>query len=103
MQFCEKCGGLLLPDKGKKKFVCGSCGKSSKTKGNVVVKEEIVNNNEKLEVVDKDYDVNPEVEEECPKCSNKKAKFWTLQTRASDESETRFFECKKCSHRWREY
>ncbi len=103
MEFCSSCGGLLLPTKGKKKFVCGSCGKSSKVKGSVVVKEAILDDDERLEVVDKDIDVNPEVEEECPKCGSKKAKFWTLQTRASDESETRFFECKKCNHRWREY
>ena len=102
MEFCEKCGALLLPDAKKKKLVCTSCGSSSKSKGSVVVKEEI-KSNVKLEVVDKDIDVNPEIEEECPKCENKKAKFWTLQTRSSDEAETRFFECIKCKHRWREY
>ena len=103
MEFCPSCGGLLLPDKGKKKFVCGSCGKSSKIKGSVVVKEAILDEDERLEVVDKDIDINPEVEEECPKCKHKKARFWTLQTRASDEAETRFYECIKCKHRWREY
>lgn len=91
-----------MPGKNKKNLVCASCGKSSKTKINVVVKEEVIEEKE-LEVVDKDYDVNPEVEEECPKCENRKARFWTLQTRAGDEAETRFFECTKCKHRWREY
>lgn len=103
IEFCVHCGGLLLPGKGKKKLVCGSCGKSSKIQGSVVVKEEIRDETERLEVVDKDIDVNPEVEIECQKCGHKKAKFWTLQTRASDEAETRFFECMKCKHRWREY
>ena len=102
MEFCDRCGALLLPDPKKKNLVCGSCGKSSKSKNNVVVKEELRMEKE-LEVVDKDLDVNPEIKEECPKCSNKKAKFWTLQTRAGDEAETRFFECTKCKHRWREY
>jgi DNA-directed RNA polymerase subunit M len=91
-----------LPDVKKKKLVCGSCGKSSKTKGAVVVKEEL-KGKKNLEVIDKDIDVNPEIEEECPKCTNKKARFWTLQTRAGDEAETRFYECTKCKHRWREY
>jgi transcription factor S len=93
----------VLPDPKKKKLVCSSCGKSSKSKGSVIVKEEIKRKGVELEVIDKDIDVNPEIEIECPKCEYKKAKFWTLQTRASDESETRFFECMKCNHRWREY
>lgn len=91
-----------MPDPKKKKLVCGSCGKSSKTKSTVVVKEEL-KGDKNLEVIDKDIDVNPETEEECPKCGNRKAKFWSLQTRAGDEAETRFFECTKCKHRWREY
>ena len=94
---------MLLPDKNKKKLVCGNCGKSVKIKGSVIIKEELREEKKDLEVVDKDIDVNPEVTEECPKCKNKKAKFWTLQTRAGDEAETRFFECCKCRHRWREY
>ncbi|MAG52998.1 MAG: transcription factor S [Nanoarchaeota archaeon] len=103
MDFCESCGSLLLPDKNRKKLVCSSCGKSAKTKGSVIIKEELKTTGKGLEVVDKDLDINPEIEAECPKCEHKKAKFWTLQTRASDEPETRFFECIKCRHRWREY
>lgn len=92
-----------MPDKNKKKFICNNCGKSAKIKGSVIVKEELREEKKDLEVIEKDIDVNPEVIEECPKCGNKKAKFWTLQTRAGDEAETRFFECSKCRHRWREY
>jgi transcription factor S len=103
MEFCEKCGGLLLPESKKKKLVCGSCGKSSKSKEKIIVKEKVRDLGKTLDVVDKDLDVNPEIEMDCPKCEHKKAKFWSLQTRASDESETRFFECIKCRHRWREY
>lgn len=43
------------------------------------------------------------LEEKCPKCENKEAYFWTVQTRAGDEAETMFLECKKCKHRWRSY
>ena len=92
-----------MPEKGKKKLVCGSCGKSKLVKGTVVVKEQLRDKEKNLEVVDKDLDATPEIEAECPECDHKKAKFWTLQTRASDEAETRFFECCKCGHRWREY
>tara|TARA_Y100000310_G_C20650818_1_gene799312 strand:- start:76 stop:345 length:270 start_codon:yes stop_codon:yes gene_type:complete len=41
--------------------------------------------------------------EECPKCANIGAYWWTEQTRSSDEPETQFFRCTKCKHTWREY
>ncbi len=102
MIFCDRCGGMMIPDKGgKKKLVCGSCGKKINMIGSVMIKEKIRNNKEKIEVVDKDIEVNPKVEVECPSCGNMKAYFWTLQTRAADEAETRFYKCTKCGHRWR--
>ena len=45
----------------------------------------------------------PLVDKECPKCGNKKAYFWEIQTRASDEPATQFFKCEKCKHTWRHY
>ena len=63
--------------------------------------EKVIEDKDKIEVVDKTIEVNPKVDIECPKCSNMKAYFWTLQTRAADEAETRFYKCTKCSHRWR--
>ena len=103
MEFCD-CGGLLVPDKsGKKKLVCSKCSKGKNVKGDVTIKEKADNQGIKIEVVDKDIEVNPKVDVNCPKCENNKAYFWTLQTRSADEAETRFFKCVKCSHRWREY
>lgn len=43
------------------------------------------------------------VNEDCEKCSNNVAYWWTEQTRSSDEPETQFFRCTKCKHTWREY
>ena len=57
----------------------------------------------RLEVVDKKVDVLPKVKEVCPKCKHDEAFYWTVQTRASDEAETRFFKCVKCQHTWRMY
>ena len=36
-------------------------------------------------------------------CGLGKARFWLVQTRASDEPETKFFKCEKCKHTWRDY
>ncbi len=104
MIFCEKCGALLVPTKEDRKvtLTCNSCGFVSTKKGSIIVKEEGQKNN-LVEVVDKKIETLPKIEEECPKCENKKAYYWTVQTRAGDEAETRFFKCVKCDHTWREY
>lgn len=102
MIFCERCGSVMVPDKsGKKKLVCTNCGKKVNATGSVVIKEKVIESKDKIEVVDKSIEVNPKVDIECPKCGNMKAYFWTLQTRAADEAETRFYKCVKCGHRWR--
>jgi len=103
MNFCD-CGGLLIPDKsGKKKLVCSSCNKSTTLIKEKVVLKEDIKQKLKIEVVDSEIEINPKVDIECPKCEHKKAYFWSLQTRAADEGETRFYKCVKCSHRWRDY
>jgi transcription factor S len=104
MKFCDKDGGLLIPDKsGKKKLVCVKCNKKYPlAKDKVVLKEEIKSGGG-VEVVDSDPEVNPKIDIECPKCGHGKAYFWSLQTRASDEGETSFYKCIKCSNKWRRY
>ena len=104
MKFCTRCGGILIPDKGgKKKLSCGSCGKKFTASGEKVVLKEDIKKKAKIEVVDSNLEVNPKVDVDCPKCGHGKAYFSSLQTRESDEGETRFYKCTKCSHRWRDY
>jgi DNA-directed RNA polymerase subunit M len=47
-------------------------------------------------------DGRPTTEISCPECENNRAYYEMKQIRAADESETRFFECADCEHRWRE-
>ncbi|MBN1503170.1 transcription factor S [Candidatus Woesearchaeota archaeon] len=102
--FCPKCSSLLLPRKEKNKtiFVC-SCGYKSKSKDNIKLREVIKKNKRKAEPVNEDYHPLPLTDAECPKCKHKKAFYWLVQTRASDEAETKFYKCEKCKHIWREY
>lgn len=44
----------------------------------------------------------PVTKTECPKCANREAYWWMVQTRGADESPTQFFRCTKCSYTWRE-
>ena len=101
MEFCEKCGGLImLTEKAPK---CSRCNHKPKHKPKLQSSEKI----EKKELVtvikEKDSNTNPIVEMKCTKCKNHKCYFWTMQTRAADESETKFFKCTKCNHTWRVY
>jgi transcription factor S len=101
MVFCPKCGGLLLPRKGKKGFKC-ACGHTQKEPDQPTIKEAIKQEKD-LSVIDKEIDPSPEIDATCFKCGHKKARFWTVQTRASDEPETKFIKCEKCGHTWRDY
>jgi DNA-directed RNA polymerase subunit M len=103
--FCPKCGGILIPKKegAKKLMVCG-CGYKEKGTKEIKLKESVKEKGKKLEVIERaDEESLPTTEVECPKCHNREAYYWLVQTRAADEPETRFFRCTKCKETWREY
>ncbi|MFH1425607.1 MAG: transcription factor S [archaeon] len=100
MEFCEKCGGMILEKEGK--VSCAGCGFKIKKKLKIKSSEKI-GRKSGIAVIKKETNVNPIVDMKCPKCKNKKSYFWTMQTRASDESETKFYKCTKCEHTWRAY
>jgi DNA-directed RNA polymerase subunit M len=99
VEFCE-CGGMLIPSyKGKK---CRSCGKSFKGGFDEVIKTK--REKKDITVIENNAPDLPTTDEkECPKCGNKRAYFWMIQTRSSDEPPTQFFRCTSCKHTWREY
>lgn len=103
MEFCERCGSLIVLKEDK--AVCGNCGYRPKKKIKIEASEKITSH-ETVAVVKEDAsNVYPEVQITCPKCKNRTAYFWTTQTRASDEAETKFYKCTdiKCNHTWRIY
>ncbi|MBW2973098.1 transcription factor S [Candidatus Woesearchaeota archaeon] len=102
MLFCKKCGGIMMPkkDNGKTFLVCPKCGYKTGAKG-AVISEKCKSKDDCIEVVEK-IETRPLVDEECPKCKHKKARSWEKQMRAADEPPTRFYECEKCKHIWRE-
>jgi len=101
MQFCPKCGAILVQK--TKNYGCPRCSYSTKEKVNLKIKEAVEENQVISVVKDKDVDTFPTIEAKCKKCGHMEAYFWTSQTRAADESETKFFKCKKCEHTWRDY
>lgn len=102
MMFCPKCRSLLMPRKEKGKNILGcSCGYRDKQE-KISFKEEMqaIPN---IEIVSEETNVYPKTEALCPKCENHTAFYWTVQTRAGDEPETKFLKCEKCKHTWRDY
>ena len=101
MEFCPKCGAMLVLK--KKNYGCPRCEYSTNAKIKMSTSEKIEEKSEIAIVSKKDTQVLPIVNEQCKKCKHKEAYFWTVQTRSGDEAETKFFKCTKCEHTWREY
>lgn len=100
MEFCPKCGAVLIQK--RKNYGCARCDYSTKEKVKLKTSEKI-DEKSKIVVIKKELNTFPIVIEKCKKCNNDKAYFWTIQTRAGDEAETKFFKCTKCGNTWREY
>ena len=101
MEFCPKCGAVLIQK--LKNAGCPRCKYSSKGKIKLTALEKLEEKKEVAIISKKTPQTNPIVEKNCDKCGNSKAYFWTMQTRSSDEAETKFFKCTKCDHTWRDY
>lgn len=101
--FCPKCGSILKFKKsGKYTIQYCSCGYKSRDIEKISISEKVDKSN-KIEVVEEEFETDPITDAECKKCGHRKAFFWTVQTRASDEPETKFLKCQKCKHIWRDY
>jgi len=102
--FCPKCGSILIPkNDGNKKVLHCKCGHSNAEDIKDMKFTEVIKKKKAIEVVEKEVETHPLTDAECPKCQNRKARYWTQQTRAADEPETKFYKCEKCKHIWRDY
>lgn len=101
MEFCPKCGAIILVQ--GKKAACAKCRFKPSKKVKVRSSQEIEKSGGVAVIDEKESNTYPIVQIKCGKCKNGQAYFWTLQTRAGDESETKFYKCTKCGHTWREY
>jgi transcription factor S len=94
MEFCPKCGAILVMRKTK--AGCPRCNYVSTGKVDMKIKEK-VDERETVAVIDeKEGELYPIVSYTCEKCGNNKAYFWMRQMRAADEAESKFYKCLKC-------
>jgi DNA-directed RNA polymerase subunit M len=103
MQFCDECGSMMKTEGDR--WVCGSCGyeelRDEATEEQMVTttgQEE----SEIVDISDAEDSGRPKTTAQCPECDNDQAYWYMQQIRAADESETRFFVCTECEHKWRE-
>ncbi len=84
-------------------MACAKCGFTSNRADKVVSKLSIErDNNIVLGKEKKKIRTLPKTKAECPKCNNREAFYWLVQTRGGDESSTQFFRCTNCGATWRE-
>lgn len=103
MEFCEECGAMMKTRSvdGEQLWVCQNGHQTPKDPdANYVLTDE----QEVSEIIESEGGSVglPTTEQRCPACGNDRAYWYMQQIRAADESETRFFVCTACEHKWRE-
>jgi len=96
MEFCPKCGAILMMK--TKKFGCPRCNYTAKGKVKMEIKEDIEKPQGVAVVNEKQAEVHPVTDYDCEKCMCKKSYFWIRQMRAGDEPESKFYKCTKCKN-----
>lgn len=92
-------------DDSGKFLYCLSCHAKEPLTEEIVLESPIENKNQEITVVSESEEESfPVTNALCPKCEEMRESFWTIQqTRGGDEPPTRFYQCKTCNWRWREY
>lgn len=102
MEFCDECGSLMK--KHDDAWICGSCGHET-TAGAGAETQYVLTEGQQASTVIESAGADaalPTTNARCPECEHTTAYWYLQQIRSADESETRFFVCTECEHRWRE-
>ncbi len=104
MEFCDECGSMMKAE--DERWVCASCGFETPRDAAADAAMVTTEGQQESEVVDMsdvdETEVGPTTTARCPECGHDKARYEMKQIRSADESETRFFTCTECGHKWRE-
>jgi DNA-directed RNA polymerase subunit M len=103
MEFCDECGSMMKTEGDR--WVCPNGHEKLRDSAREaqMVSTQAQEESEVIDTSDVDSeDMGPTTNAHCPECGNDRA-FWEMkQIRSADESETRFFTCTECGHKWRE-
>ena len=111
VKFCQKCGNLLIPqyEKGKKsnsiRLYCNCCRiieKATVAGISYQLKTRIKHNAEdRLQIFEENFSVDPVVRQSCPKCGFLEAYYWQGGNRRKQEWEsTTYYRCIRCKNTW---
>ena len=107
MKFCDTCGNLykIQTENDERFLYCRTCDKKIKSTGEITIETTNITKNKEIVVINEsEQNTFPVTEILCPKCNEMRQAEWTMQqTRGGDEPPTRFYQCKTCNWRWREY
>jgi len=104
MQFCDDCGSMMKKRDGV--MVCTGCGASAEQRDSqAFVTTEEQSGAELIESSkEANFEGKPTADDvTCDECGHGEAWYTIKQTASADEPPTRFFKCKECGSRWREY
>ncbi|MCH7660755.1 MAG: transcription factor S [Euryarchaeota archaeon] len=106
MEFCPDCGSMMKAE--GEQWVCGSCGERvvrDREAESAFVSIEEQSGDELIETEEgAEFEGKPTARDvTCEECGNEEAWYTIKQTGSADEPPTRFFKCKECGYRWREY
>jgi DNA-directed RNA polymerase subunit M len=103
MEFCDECGSMMRTEGDV--WVCPNGHEKTRDSEReaAMVTTEGQQESEVIDTSDVDAeDMGPTTNARCPDCGNDRAYWEMKQIRSADESETRFFTCTECGHKWRE-
>lgn len=108
MQFCEECGSMMVSQDGV--MVCSNeeCGATAPQDEALAAQFTTTEKQSDDDVIETeegaDFEGKPTAKDvTCDKCGHGEAWYTIKQTASADEPPTRFFKCKECGYRWREY
>ncbi|PSP77124.1 transcription factor S [Halobacteriales archaeon QS_1_68_20] len=104
MKFCDECGSMMKSEDvdGGEMWVCSEGHRKPRDEDASYVLTEGQEATEIIETTSEGDSSLPTTDAHCPECGNDEAYWYMQQIRAADESETRFFVCTECEHKWRE-
>lgn len=84
-------------------MTCRKCGHTKEISASDRYVSKTKQQDREVPVLEGNIQLLPTTNAKCPECGNNVAYWEMKQTRAADESPTRFLTCTKCRYRWRRY
>jgi DNA-directed RNA polymerase subunit M len=108
MQFCDHCGSMMVSRDGEMVCTDDDCGATAEQEAGLSDQYTSTESQSDAEVIETSEEANFEgkptaTDVTCEQCGNGEAWYTIKQTASADEPPTRFFKCKECGYRWREY